>query len=616
MVSQEVIQIYMEFDGGELVVARLKEIENKMKSLDRMFKKGMINGKVYGDMFKQLNNNMQYYQSPAKDIISSNKSIGQSLKEQIKVVQSFGNKFRMLASLMMQFGLNMLFTGMMIQKAFMNMAKTTVDTFLKISAGTTAGSQAIITLGAAFEFLKFAVGEAIGQALIPFVPLILDIVDSVVDWVTTHKELTAALVLGGIAFGTFLMLAGQFALIMSPVVSLIGMLIGGSGVGGLSAAFGGLLPIMGYVAAAMVLLYFAFKNNFGGIQQVANRMISNIIGLFFSLIENVADIIDGIYFILDGFFSGDLDKMLEGVKLVVSGLFSAIGKMSLVFLDNTLSMLSFLTKGILNTSKLILQAATSLIGILLEGFQSFFGILVDWAVDAGVALIKALGSPLEAFVKKVNSFSKAIGFGELLPSFNKIVDMAAKTTKDLYDNFTDAVDLKKASDTLNGLFDGALVSLNSLLDGVHSAVREITGLNNMEGLFQKLDENIYGVVDTLISSMQSAGFDETKLVGPANQLLQTLSTIKDQNLIGDFLSSLGIDETQITALQTQLNALMAKVPGITGTQQQGDVTVGSININVNSEATTGKELFSDLSGLTENELSYLALGVVPSNDEY
>lgn len=242
MASQEVIDIYLQATGGELVVARIKEVQNALSMLQAVFKKGAITTEEYGKRFRFLTEEMKRLNAPAQSVISSQKQLAMQLRKTHMQMRGLLNVLSQVQALMMQVGLNMMFAGMMIKTTLTRVARSTIDTFLKISAGMTQGSQTILAVSAAFEYLKYTVGEAIAKALEPFLPLILDIIHWIGDWVEQNQGLTAAIVLGGIALGTFLMILGQLILALSPIIGLIKLLISTNGIAGLKAAFANIIP--------------------------------------------------------------------------------------------------------------------------------------------------------------------------------------------------------------------------------------------------------------------------------------------------------------------------------------------------------------------------------------
>lgn len=303
------------------------------------------------------------------------------LEKQLRQLQSTTARVQ---NLMMQFGLNMLFTGMMIKKTFQQIAKSTVDTFMKISAGATPGSQAIMAVGAAFEYLKYSIGDAIGQALLPLLPVVLDLIERFADWVQQNQELVAAIVIGAIVFGTLLMLLGQLLLVLTPVFNLITMLIGPAGMLGLKASILALAPTLAILGAAFLVFALLWITNFNNIQDHVKKFIDQFFALFSSLFEDVAQIVQGFMDIVDGIMTGDWNKILKGILGIVKGFVSAVIKIFL-FLMNQLTENSF---------------------FLATAFIRVFGTILSIAVGFARNLANIFLTPLNAIIDGINAVSR------------------------------------------------------------------------------------------------------------------------------------------------------------------------------------------------------------------
>ena len=137
-----------------------------------------------------------------------------------KALKKLGLDTGMVREQFKMYLLSIMFFGMQIQRVFGRIARTSLDTFMKVTEGTTEAGQGINMLQGAFTTLKFAVGEAIAEALLPFIPAILDLIMKIVNFIETHKKLVAAIVIGGAAFGALLFLIGQVGLGISGVATL------------------------------------------------------------------------------------------------------------------------------------------------------------------------------------------------------------------------------------------------------------------------------------------------------------------------------------------------------------------------------------------------------------
>jgi len=206
-----------------------------------------------------------------------------NVAKSMQKAKNMTNQFRMEL-------LGTMFFGMMVMQVFQGIAKTGVDAFMKITEGQTQAGQAILRLQGAFQYLQFAVGDAIGSALIPHMDAIIGIVEALVDWIDRNPQLTATLITLGIVLGGSLFLIGSLGLGITSVMQLIG--VSGAAVGGKSliARLGGLnLGLFG-VGAALVALQASWEANWGNIQETfseKNKIIFDTLGTLNNMLIQV-----------------------------------------------------------------------------------------------------------------------------------------------------------------------------------------------------------------------------------------------------------------------------------------------------------------------------------------
>jgi len=117
--------------------------------------------------------------------------------------------------------LSFMFAGMIIMRMADQLARSSVAAFMKITGGVTESGKAISRLAIHWEFLKFSIGDAIGNALLPMLPAILDIIDNIANWVQENQTLTAQIILATFAIGLLMMTLGQLAMLFSAVREII-----------------------------------------------------------------------------------------------------------------------------------------------------------------------------------------------------------------------------------------------------------------------------------------------------------------------------------------------------------------------------------------------------------
>jgi len=79
--------------------------------------------------------------------------------------------------------LSFMFFGMMLQRTFDTIMRSSLDVYKKMTDGSTEAAKGVSRLAIHWQFLQFSVGEAIAQ-FITANPWILDIIDSISEWVT------------------------------------------------------------------------------------------------------------------------------------------------------------------------------------------------------------------------------------------------------------------------------------------------------------------------------------------------------------------------------------------------------------------------------------------------
>lgn len=119
---------------------------------------------------------------------------------------------------------SIMFTGQQVQRTMLRLATSTISTFMKISEGSTSASKAFTELGAMWDILKFAIGNAIATALEPLIPIIIGIIAAIVDWVSRHPRLTAAIILTALALGALMAMVGTLVLLIGSLKNIMVML--------------------------------------------------------------------------------------------------------------------------------------------------------------------------------------------------------------------------------------------------------------------------------------------------------------------------------------------------------------------------------------------------------
>jgi len=117
-------------------------------------------------------------------------------------------------------GLSLMFAGQKIERSMIRLMTTTVSTFTRISKSQSEAGQGLTALGANFTMLKFSIGNAIATALQPLIPMLINIISSITNWVQENPRLTAGIVEFGLALGALMSAGGSFVLFLSGLKTL------------------------------------------------------------------------------------------------------------------------------------------------------------------------------------------------------------------------------------------------------------------------------------------------------------------------------------------------------------------------------------------------------------
>ena len=459
-----------------------------------------------------------------------------------------------LATSMLGLGLGVMFTGMVIKKFFDKIIKQSLSFYTKVSEGATEGSVAITALSANFEFLKYAVGDAIGSSLAPFVPTIQKIINGLVEFIDTNPEFVTAVVLGGLAIGTVMTIVGQFGLFLLALKSYLAgtaVAFGGAGgtslaggaeaasgaVGGLGGAISGLATPIALIIAAIVALKVSWDKNIGGIRESAGRMWDELSAAF-------GDIGSG----LDALFKGKFPEALTFAAM-------AVGRFILFILETARGAIAW---GI--------AAANGLVGVLIEIIGGFFG----WMVFSLAKVLVGMGKDFEKFQLKVNllfndiargivsSFAEA-GYGVikgLYETYNKIrtlfggigkilPEAKMNVSKEAYVSavtnlITPKYNIKAEEDKLNNKYNAIYGNLGAMEKGYTETIKGLSGWFYKNGDAQA----------KYFISVTKLGFASEWLAKQENKLRDSMSE-----------TTKAIDDSK-TAIATNQNPLYAGYSGM------------------------------------------------------
>lgn len=178
----------------------------QMMSQQQLFTGMQDNARRAGLDLQRVNNELVFMNKQGKRI-----PLSEGLKKTQIEAEKVRNSFDMAY-------LSILFFGMALQRLFMNIIRSGVGVYQKMVKNNTEASNAFTHLSANVELLKFTIGEAIGTALLPLLPAIINVVQAITNWINKNPMLTSTLLVGGAALGTFILLVGQFGLAIPSIL--------------------------------------------------------------------------------------------------------------------------------------------------------------------------------------------------------------------------------------------------------------------------------------------------------------------------------------------------------------------------------------------------------------
>ncbi len=113
--------------------------------------------------------------------------------------------------------LSVMFFSMNISRRLRSVMVSSVKTFTKIAGKNNEAAQAVAQLGAQFKFLKFQIGQAIGQTLQKHMPTIIAVVDAVANFVQQNPQKVVWGLVGAFAAFKALNIAAQLSLVASGI---------------------------------------------------------------------------------------------------------------------------------------------------------------------------------------------------------------------------------------------------------------------------------------------------------------------------------------------------------------------------------------------------------------
>ena len=299
--------------------------------------------------FPQIFNNVKKAASDVlgkslKDLIPNVKKLTGAEQKQAKMVNQMGldyvgtggqvlkankNMTKSAAQMKKKFSmeyLGIMFGGMAVQRLFSRMAMTAKQDFMAITQGQGEAAKGFMGLDASIKLMRFSLGEALGTMIAQYLPAIIQISEVVSDWIQNNKKLTAAIVIGGLALGTFALILGQTVLFGQALMNVFGMkgLMGAfihlATVNPILATIIALLALMAITVLSIPITREKFVNILSDSAEQLKKSVNNIIRLLFGSVslKDTWVALGSIFVWIFAVIAGGLKGFLNGFEAVVT----------------------------------------------------------------------------------------------------------------------------------------------------------------------------------------------------------------------------------------------------------------------------------------------------------
>ena len=442
--------------------------------------------------------------------------------------------------------------------------------------------EAMSGLFAIVEALAFQMDSVLRPVLSPIGDFFFDVANRIFEADGAMGTLTGT-------FGTVAAGAG----ILIGVLKLIGV-----------ALTGPLLAAIGVVAGAIAALWLAWRENFGGIQDVAQDTIDNVSERFSDFVETVKPIVMGFLDTLESAW----DSHGETIMDVVNFAFRTIGALIETGID-----------AILTTIEVGLQILAGDWDGAWESRTDFFSRMVDlWgpllseAIDAIIGLMFGLASDLSSWASDLASDAFDWGKGLIESLIDGIRDTAGRlggvmeTVAGAIDEYlpgSDADTGPLATLTLSGsgLIDAVVGGIRDNEGGLTDAVASLGGAVR-DSLTDALGSAVAGA-ETIANSLRDALPEQLSVAVVVSGADELAARVLDG--VGDALASLrdavGGVRSQIVGLLTDtLGAVGAFADQFTTIVRDMTVTVRSMIAELLAEV---RRMMDDLEASVPDEIS-------------
>jgi len=402
----EDIILSMHVKGAKKFVKDVKDAQNAVAGMGNQIRRGLSPAK------KAMEENRQRLEMMSQSGMGFGRVMAMSLDD-MKGMKKYGFdqnikgsgklawNIRKLTHGMRGFRMEMLgvmFFGMMLQQTFLGLLRPVMEVF------------GVFDL---FRVMLIVLFLPVMQLLFP---VLLDIMTWFMDLPEGVKMAIGILLLIGIVIGTLLFLLGSFALGIGSVILALGPLglgligAGSAGtfftgiLGGIQAAFAPLSAAVGGFGAAVAIvfaiiiaivigLWFAIKENFANIRDWIDVMWSGIVDIF----NGALDVIMGIVDLFVSIIKGDFD----GVKAAITRIFKGLLKIIWGAIKFVLGLLVTLGIAVFRVVWGVIKTVWGFWKWLWEKMKWLWDLIKKKVIEWGGDMLKGLVDKIKSWATKV-----------------------------------------------------------------------------------------------------------------------------------------------------------------------------------------------------------------------
>jgi len=218
---------------------QMKRVGQNMSQFSKEIKLSGLSANQVGKEFRNMNLKINDTGEAVNQLTGQTMSVGKAMADAQKNTRRFKMEF-----------LGVMFFGMQLMRTFKGLTVGTTKFFMKVTEGQTDAGRSVTKLSASYEFLKFSLGNAIGE-MVKSMPFLMDMLNAVSGWIENNQKLAAGITLGLLVTGTGLFAFAQLGLATQALDKMFPAVAG--------AIKGGFAGIFGKGLVIGVSIFFALE---------------------------------------------------------------------------------------------------------------------------------------------------------------------------------------------------------------------------------------------------------------------------------------------------------------------------------------------------------------------